>query len=181
VPLFARPVTDERDGLLTFLEQQRDSLRASVLGLTEEQARATPAASGLSLGGLIKHAARTERRWAAAGIAGQPLPGLWPIENWPDDFRMDEDETLAGLLSYYADTANQTEQIIAKVADLGQPQALDAEQSVRWVLLHLIKETARHAGHADIIRETLDGQHAGSLTDAYDAGSATSGQTDSQR
>jgi len=83
---------------------------------------------------------------------------------------MDQDETLAGLLSYYADTAKQTEQIIAEVPDLGQPQAADAERSVRWVLLHVIKETARHAGHADIIRETLDGQRAGYLTDAYDAG-----------
>lgn len=172
MPLFARPVTDERDGLLTFLAQQRDGLRACALGLTDEQARATPAASGLSLGGLIKHAARTEQRWVIAGIAGQPLPGLWPVENWPDDFLMGQDETLAGLLSYYADTAQRTEQIIAEIADLGQPQAADAERSVRWVLLHLIKETARHAGHADIIREALDGRRAGPLTDAYDAGLA---------
>jgi hypothetical protein len=176
MPLFAPAVADERDGLLTFLAQQRDGLRASVLGLTDEQARATPAASALSLGGLIKHAARTERRWVVAGIAGQPLPGLWPVENWPDDFRMGQDETLAGLLNFYADTAEQTGQIIAEVTDLGQPQAADAERSVRWVLLHLIKETARHAGHADIIRETLDGQRAGPLTDAYDAGPGSSAQ-----
>ena len=169
MPLFARPVTDERDGLLTFLAQQRDALRASVLGLTDEQARATPAAGDLSLGGLIKHSARTERRWVLAGIAGQPLPGLWPVENWADDFRVDPDETLAGLLSYYADTARQTEQVVAEVADLGQPQATDPERSVRWVLLHLIKETSRHAGHADIIRETLDGRTAGPLTEDYDA------------
>jgi len=110
-----------------------------------------------------------------AGIAGQPLPGLWPIENWPDDFRMSQGETLAGLLSYYAQTSAQTEQIIAAVADLGQPTAVDPDKSARWVLLHLVKETARHAGHADIIRETLDGQQAGQLTEAYDAGPATSG------
>ena len=178
MPLFARPVADERDGLLTFLDQQRDALRASVLGLTDEQARAAPAASGLSLGGLIRHAARTERRWVVAGIAGQPLPGLWPIENWPDDFRMGRDETLTGLLDYYADTAERTGQILAEVADLGQPQAADAERSVRWVLLHLIKETARHVGHADIIREALDGQRAGPLTDAYDAGPGSSARAD---
>jgi Protein of unknown function (DUF664) len=159
--LFARPVADERDGFLTFLALQRDVLRASALGLTDEQARVTPAASGLSLGGLIKHVARTERRWVVAGIAGQPLPGLWPIENWPDDFLMGQDETLAGVLSYYAETAAQTEQIIGEVADLGQPSAADPESSVRWVLFHLLKETSQHAGHADIIRETLDGQDAG--------------------
>jgi hypothetical protein len=174
MPLFARTVTDERDGLLAYLAQQRGALCASVLGLTDEQARATPTASELSLGGLIKHSARTERRWVIAGIAGQPLPGLWPIENWPDDFRMSQDETLAGLLSYYAQTAAQTEQIIAEGADLGQPTAMDPEKSARWVLLHLLKETARHAGHADIIRETLDGERAGLLTETYDAGLTSS-------
>jgi uncharacterized damage-inducible protein DinB len=167
--LFARPVADERDGLLTFLAQQRDALRAAVLDLTDEQARLTPAASTLSLGGLIKHCARTERRWVVAGVAGQPLPGLWPIEDWPADFRLEADETLAGVLGYYAETAELTEQIIGAVADLGMPTVNDERTSVRWVLLHLIKETARHAGHADIIRETLDGQRAGQLDEAYES------------
>ena len=170
--LFAPPVADECDGLLTFLDQQRAALRASVLGLSDDQARATPAASSLSLGGLIKHAARSERRWAVAGIAGEPLPGLWPVQDWPADFRMEPGETLAGLLSYYAETAALTERIIAGVTDLSQPQAADPERSVRWVLLHLIKETARHAGHADLIREALDGRRADELDQAYDAGLA---------
>jgi hypothetical protein len=167
--LFARPVADERDGLLTFLAQQRDALRAAALGLTDEQARMTPTASGLSLGGLIKHSARTERRWVMAGVAGQPLPGLWPPEDWPADFRLEADETLAGVLAYYTETANLTGQIVA-AADLGMPTANDERVSVRWVLLHLIKETARHAGHADIIRESLDGQRAGQLDEAYESG-----------
>jgi len=175
--LFAPPVADERDGLLTFLDQQRAALRASVLGLTDDQARATPAASSLSLGGLIKHAARTERRWVVAGIAGEPLPGLWPIHDWPADFRMEPGETLAGLLSYYAETAALTDHVIAGVTDLGQPQATDPERSVRWVLLHLIRETARHAGHADLIREALDGRRAGELDQAYDAGLAEAAST----
>jgi uncharacterized damage-inducible protein DinB len=169
MPLFTRPVTDERDALLTFLEQQRESLRAAATDLTDEQARATPTVSSLSLGGLIKHAARTERRWAVAGIAGEELPGLWPIADWPADFRMEPGETLAELLSYYAEAAGATDRVVAGVEDLGQPQATDPERSVRWVLLHLIKETARHAGHADIIREALDGQRAGTLDEAYQA------------
>jgi Protein of unknown function (DUF664) len=165
--LFARPVADERDGLLTFLAQQRDALRAAALGLTDEQARLTPTVSALSVGGLIKHCARTERRWVVAGIAGQPLPGLWPPEDWPADFRLEPDETLAGMLDYYAETAGLTERT---VAELGMPTANDERVSVRWVLLHLIKETARHAGHADIIRESLDGQRAGQLDEAYESG-----------
>jgi uncharacterized damage-inducible protein DinB len=171
MPLFTRPVTDERDALVMFLEQQRESLRAAALDLSDEQARATPTVSSLSVGGLIKHCARTERRWTVAGIAGEPLPGLWPPEDWPADFRMEPDETLAELLSYYAKTAGTTDRIVAAVEDLGQPQAADPERSVRWVLLHLIKETARHAGHADIIREALDGQRAGALDEAYQSAS----------
>jgi uncharacterized damage-inducible protein DinB len=168
--LFARPVADERDALLTFLAQQRDALRAAALGLTDEQARLTPTASTLSLGGLVKHCARTERRWVVAGIAGQPLPGLWPPEDWPADFRLEADETIAAVLDYYAETAGVTERIVAAAADLGMPTANDERVSVRWVLLHLIKETARHAGHADIIRESLDGQRAGQLDEAYESG-----------
>jgi Protein of unknown function (DUF664) len=170
VPYFARPVADERDALLTFLALQRSALRAAVFGLTEKQARTCPAPSALCLGGLVKHAARTERRWVVAGVAGQSLPGLWPIEDWPADFRLTEQETLDGVLADYAETAELTAEIVSAISDLGQPSAVNPEQSVRWVLFHLIQETARHAGHADIIRETLDGSRAGQLLDAYEAG-----------
>jgi len=170
MPYFARPVADERDALLTFLALQRSALRAAVIGLTDEQARTRPAASALCLGGLVKHAARTERRWVVAGIAGRPLPGLWPIEDWPADFRLTEQETLDGVLAYYAETAELTAEIVGAISDLGQPSAINPDQSVRWVLFHLIQETARHAGHADIIREALDGSRAGQLLDAYEAG-----------
>jgi uncharacterized damage-inducible protein DinB len=170
VPYFARPVADERDALLTFLAVQRSALRAAVFGLTEEQARSRPAASALCLGGLVKHAARTERRWVVAGIAGQPLPGLWPIEDWPADFQLTAAESLDDMLAYYAETANRTTQIVTAIDDLGQPSAVNPEQSARWVLFHLIQETARHAGHADVIREALDGRHAAQLLDAYEAG-----------
>ena len=98
MPYFAGPVADERDALLTFLAVPRAALRAAVFGLTDEQARSRPAASALCLGGLVKHAARTERRWVVAGIAGQPLPGLWPIEDWPADFQLTGEESLDGVL-----------------------------------------------------------------------------------
>jgi uncharacterized damage-inducible protein DinB len=170
VPYFARPVADERDALLTFLALQRTAVRAAAYGLTDEQARRRPAASTLSLGGLVKHVARTERRWVVAGIAGQPLPGLWPIQDWPADFQLTGEETLAGLLDYYNETAELTSRIVAAISDLGQPSAVSHEQSARWVLFHLIQETARHAGHADIIREELDGKRVADLLDAYEAG-----------
>ena len=170
MPYFAGPVADEREALLTFLAVQRSALRAAVFGLTDEQARSRPAASALCLGGLVKHAARTERRWVVAGIAGQPLPGLWPIEDWPADFQLAGQESLDGVLAYYAETAELTTRIVTATGDLGQPSAVDAERSARWVLFHLIQETARHAGHADIVRETLDGKRVPQLLDAYEAG-----------
>ena len=74
------------------------------------------------------------------------------------------------MLAYYAETAELTTRIITAIDDLRQPSAVNPEQSVRWVLFHLIQETARHAGHADIIREALDGGRAPQLLDAYEAG-----------
>jgi hypothetical protein len=166
MPGSVRPVVDERDGLLAFLAQQRDALRIAAHGLTDEQAAATPSVSALSLGGLIKHAARVERYWIVQLVAQRDLPEL-QNQDYESGFRLEAGETLAGALDAYAAVARETESIIAGIADLGQPVPVprdvpwfpqDVEAwSVRWVLLHLIEETARHAGHADIIRESLDG------------------------
>jgi uncharacterized damage-inducible protein DinB len=165
LPGTVRPIADERDGLLAFLAQQRLSLRATVYGLTDEQARATPSASGLSLGGLIKHAAQCERGWVA-GIVANRLPKDQP-RDWVAEFQLQEGETLEWALALYDEVAQETEAIVAEIPDLGQPVAVpDAPWypknvkfwSVRWVLFHLIEEVARHGGHADIIRESLDGK-----------------------
>jgi len=85
-------------------------------------------------------------------------------------FGLTEEESLDSVLLYYAETAELTARIVTAIGDLGQPSAVNPEQSVRWVLFHLIQETSRHAGHADIIREALDGRRAGQLLDAYEAG-----------
>jgi uncharacterized damage-inducible protein DinB len=167
MPGNVRPVADERDGLLSFLAQQRDALRIAAHGLTEEQLRATPTASTLSVGGLIKHAATTERGWIDT-VLGRSRP--MSAEGYGADFRMTPDETIADLLASYDAVAKETEEVIAGIADLDQPVPVPRDQpwfpqdvqawSVRWVLLHLIEETARHAGHADIVRECLDGATA---------------------
>jgi uncharacterized damage-inducible protein DinB len=166
MPMFVPPVTDERSALLGFLEQQRTGLRNALRGLDDAQLTKVPSAGALSLGGLLKHVTRTERRWVQAALAGRPLPGLWPIVDFEADFVLVE-ETGAFLLDDYAGAARETAQVVAEVADLGDPCALPdaAHWSARWVLLHMIEETARHAGHADIIRESLDGRTAGSLAD----------------
>ena len=160
------PVADEKSGLLAFLAQQRDALRYAAYGLTDVQARATPSASSLSVGGLIKHAASTERGWIDTILQRGPASLSEGMDDYMANFRLGPDETLEDAYAKLAEAARETEDVIAAIADLGQPvpvpdapwhpKDVDA-WSVRWVLLHLIEETARHAGHADIVRESIDG------------------------
>lgn len=165
------PVDDELTGLLAYLAQQRRVLRIAAHGLTDEQARATPTVSTLSVGGLIKHVASTERSWIDIVLQrGQDVDFGEAMEKYAADFRLGPDESLADVLDHYDEVARETEDVVAGIRDLGQPVPVpqgvpwypdDVEAwSVRWVLLHLIEETARHAGHADIIREAVDGATA---------------------
>lgn len=167
------PVADERDGLLAFLAQQRRVLRHAAYGLTEEQLRVAPSASVLSIGGLLKHVAFTERGWIDR-VAGRPDPRSNP--SYDRQFELDESDTLEGLLAELAAAAVVTEETVAGIGDLGQavPMSEDYPEvsawSVRWVLLHLIEDFARHAGQADIIRETIDGAQALDLLAAAERG-----------
>ncbi|GAA3541591.1 DinB family protein [Amycolatopsis ultiminotia] len=164
------PVPDERAGLLGFLTQQRNALKTAAFGLTEDQARAVPSASALSVGGLVKHVAATEDGWIDLVLRIPPKPIEESMASYQDNYRLSRSETLAGILAEYDRVATRTEEVIAGIEDLGQavpvpkgvPWYPDDVQawSVRWVLLHLIEETARHAGHADIVRESVDGATA---------------------
>jgi uncharacterized damage-inducible protein DinB len=166
-----RPVNDERDGLLEYLAQQRYVLRLTAYGLTDQQARSTPSVSELSVGGLIKHLCRVESHWV--DIVLQRQAPFDPNADWGENFRLGPDQTLDRVLEDYQRVATNTDQVIAGIDDLGQTVPIprdtpwfprDVESwSVRWVLLHLIEETARHAGHADIVRESIDGATAFSL------------------
>ncbi|SFW92413.1 DinB family protein [Amycolatopsis australiensis] len=164
------PVADERDGLLRFLEQQRYVLKLAAHGLTDEQARKTPTKSALSVGGLVKHVAFTEQGWIDTVLQAPQKPFAEAMADYESAYRLGPEETLAAALSRYDEVAARTAEVIAGIEDLGQavpvpkgvpwyPQDVEA-WSVRWVLLHLIEETARHAGHADIIREHVDGATA---------------------
>lgn len=164
------PASDERDLLMTFLAQQRTALRNAARGLTEEQAAASPSAGTLSIGGLIKHAARAEQGWLHVRLGGRPDP-FGGHRDWVAEFRVEPGETLSGLLDEYAKVAQQAEEIVAALPDLEVPVELPrspwfigGHRPARWVLLHMIEEVARHAGHADIIRESIDGATADDLT-----------------
>ncbi|GAA1948803.1 DinB family protein [Kitasatospora viridis] len=165
MPDFVPPVADERSALLGYLGKQRDGLLAAVGGLTEEQAWSVPSASELSLAGLLKHGAVTERRWVQAGLLGRALPELWPIVDPAGEFRREDGDTVARLLTAYREVGAETERTVAELASMDVPCLLPeaAQWSARWVLLHLIEETARHAGHADVIRQSIDGAHAADL------------------
>ena len=163
-------VTGERADLLAALAQQRDLLRLTTRDLTDEQAGLRTTASELCLGGIIKHVAEAERAWTAFIVEG---PSAMPdfsamteedFQRRDDGFRMLPGETLAGVLADYAETARRTDELIAALPDLDAVQPLpkapwftDSHWSARRVLLGVLAETAHHAGHADIIRESLDG------------------------
>lgn len=162
------PVANEREALSGYLAQQRYVLRLTAFGLDDEQARLVPTTSALSIGGLLKHVSAAERFWM--DLVEQRVDVGADARQYEDNFRFGANDTLSGVLDAYEQTASQTAGIIESIGDLGQsvpiphsvpwfPKDVDA-WSVRWVLLHLIEETARHAGHADFIREAIDGATA---------------------
>ena len=166
--------TDEREALLGFLDMQRASLRTAAHGLTEQEVRLAPSASTLSVAGLIKHAATVERQWSS--IIRQEHQGN-DFERHIASFRPGE-VPVADLLTDYEQAAKETDATILAAADLNEPVPIpkgvpwfpkDIDSwTVRWVLVHLIEETARHAGHADVVRETIDGAQAVELRAAVE-------------
>ena len=153
--------TNERDALNGFLDNQRDALVRKVRGVSDADARRRATVSSISLLGLLKHSATWEQRWFQGVFAGQDLPDGWPgSERSAEDeeFVVDERDTVEDWSARYLAAVEQSRRIAA-ANDLGAPGARPdvVECNLRFVLLHMIEETARHAGHADIIRETIDG------------------------
>jgi hypothetical protein len=161
--------TGERADLVQSLDRHRFFLRNTLRGLTDEQAARRTTVSELTLAGLIKHVTLTERQWAAFILDGpSAMPGPddeHVMHTWMNAFRMLDGETLEGLLVAYDEVARRTDDLVETVPDLYASQPLPAapwfEPGARWsarrTILHIIAETGQHAGHADIIRESLDG------------------------
>ncbi|MER7861551.1 DinB family protein [Amycolatopsis japonica] len=176
----------ERADLLEALDTVRAALTTTVQGLTDEQLDEHPTVSELSLGGLVKHVASIEEMWLRFVVEGPSamtydLPeGVtwaeigtgtarefpqWAIDH-QNNFRMLPGDTLAGILARYEEVAARTREIVSSIPDLSATHPLPeapwnppgAVRSVRRVLAHVIAETAQHAGHADILRESIDGQ-----------------------
>ncbi|MFI8854701.1 DinB family protein [Streptomyces sp. 891-h] len=157
---------DERGALLAYLEAQRGGIRRALHGLTEEQARSTPAASALSLAGLLKHVTVVEEHWLRT-FRGIETSEAEQKEAYENGFTPAAEETVEALLARSERVAAEVETAVGELPSLDDtfvvppaPWDEGGEFSWRWGLLHLIEEFARHAGHADIIRETIDGKGA---------------------
>jgi hypothetical protein len=172
MPGMPPPAADERQSLLEFLAFQQNAFFSVAHGLTDEQARSTPSVSSLSIGGLIKHAAGVQKGWVERAACAPDFPPKddRPLEEimaeYGDQYVMREDETLEQLLAALEQQNAETLRVFRE-ADLDTPVPVPPDVpwfpkdldhwNVRWVALHIIEELCRHAGHADIIRESIDG------------------------
>lgn len=169
--MHATPADGERADLLESLATARYFLRKSTDDITDDQARQQTTVSALTLGGLIKHVMGTEAAWARFAVEGEAAFGE-PVTEFTEahwaarqaEFTLLPDETLAGVLAEYEQIAVATDEVVRTV-DLDLAHPLPAApwfepgktQTARRTFHHVVAETAQHAGHADIIREALDG------------------------
>ncbi len=158
----------ERADLLEAMRAHRGFLRHAASGVSEKDARRRTTVSELSLGGVLKHVTFTEERWARFIVEGPGAMAMTPdsYARHEASFSMTDDETLASLLAEYERVAAATDALVESLPTLDVAHPLPeapwfepgATRSARRVFVHIVGETAQHAGHADIIREALDGQ-----------------------
>jgi len=158
-------VGDETTLLGQFLDYYRATIVRKVEGLTKEQMGHRIEPSTLTLGGLVKHLALVEDSWFQERLLGRETAEPWASVDWAatPDWDMDSavDDDPADLVAMYTAACERSRQATAEAGDLDfvmlRPNRRGEHMSLRWILLHMIEETARHAGHADLLRETLDG------------------------
>ena len=158
---------DERTMLTSFLDYLRASLVLKADGLTDDQARtATVEPSDLSIMGLIRHLSEVERNWFRRWFAAEDAPPLYYGDHDEDgDLHPLPDDTLADAIAAYDAEIARAREITAAAASLdvlsahtsSSPNWAGFHPNLRWILVHMIEETARHCGHADLVRERIDG------------------------
>ena len=156
----------ERQMLCEFLDYHRATFEWKVSGLGDEVHHAPIPSSTLTLGGLLKHLALVEDSWFTSRFAGHDEPEPWasaPFDDDPDwDFHSSVDHSLDELLALYRAACDRSRAVVAAAASLDDrsvavDRRLGQHFTLRWILLHMIEETARHNGHADLLREAIDG------------------------
>jgi predicted enzyme related to lactoylglutathione lyase/uncharacterized damage-inducible protein DinB len=177
--LHVPPVADETGAIHAFLAQSQDAFRALLHGLTPRQAALSPSASSLSLGGLVKHVTAVQRGWLASAEAAPAVPGTERsdgVEDYLEGFTFRETDSLGDLFAAFDEVSAAVLDAVRRL-DLDTPVPVpdapwfpkDVEAwSVRWVWWHLVEELTRHAGHGDIVRETVDGATMYALVAARD-------------
>jgi len=158
--------SDERATLVGFLDYHRDTLRAKTSGLDAEQLAATLDPSTMTLGGMLKHLAFVEHWWFECVFLGREYAEPWASVDWKADADWDwhsaVDDTPEELRAMLDRACSASDAVVAGVADLGalsQRTSRTGDRfSLRWILAHMIEEYARHNGHADLIRESIDGE-----------------------
>ena len=157
---------DERTMLTGFLDYHRATVVWRASGLTKLQMATTVGASSLAIAGILKHLALVEDSWFTERFAGRDVP-LWSGVDWdldPDwEFHSALDDEPAELLALYDQACERSRGVLAAAASLDQPSVAQDRQTgapytLRWILMHMIEETARHNGHLDLLREAIDGQ-----------------------
>jgi uncharacterized damage-inducible protein DinB len=158
---------DERTMLSAYLDYHRATLVWKASGLTQAQLATTIASSSLTIAGLVKHMALVEDSWFTERFAGLPEPQPWDGVDWdadPDwEFRTALEDTPEALLAQYAESCARSRAVVAAADSLDQRSVAESRHepgqhfTLRWILLHMIEETARHNGHVDLIREAIDG------------------------
>jgi uncharacterized damage-inducible protein DinB len=151
-------VGSERELLTTFLDYHRQTLLWKVNGLSDADLRRIMTPTGMSLLGLVKHLAYVERSWFQDDFAGEDVSLPWTKEDPNADFRIEPDETTEEILTLYKTEAERSRAIVAAASLDDIAHGPNSKPSLRWILVHMIEETARHNGHADLMREAIDGQ-----------------------
>lgn len=141
---------DERELYLDWLRYLRGAVLRKLAGITDEQARWRPDGALIPLLGIVHHLTRVEWRWIDGGFLGAE------VSRTEEEFSPGPEVTLDGAIAAYQERATATDAVI-RTTPLDAPCRRAENTDLRWVILHLINETARHAGHADATRELLDG------------------------
>lgn len=149
----------ELELLHAMIRSNRDSMLWKLEGITDQQGRERVVDSLTTLIGLVKHMTLVERWWVRIVMDGEDIPRPWSEDDHDEEWRLTEDDTISAAIEAYDAEVAITDAVIAGQSDLGRDvEVRGRPYAIRWILMHLIEEIARHAGHADIIRETLDGE-----------------------
>jgi len=159
----------EADTLLAFLDYHRDTLRMKVDGLSQEQLAQALAPSTMTLGGLMKHLALNEDHWFGVMLLGKDEAEIWQQVDWDADpnweWRTANDDSPEVLRALFDSCVEGADRNIRQALAEGGMDYLSIKEdrrekqkfSLRWIVVHMIEEYARHNGHADLIRESVDG------------------------